>query len=64
MITNKRSQELLMVANTGNPLNKDATAEEKKFYEEYKHDYEVMYETAKKHGIKNPVLEIPMEVDF
>ena len=23
-----------------------------------------MKETAKKHGIKNPVLEIPIEVDF
>ena len=28
MITNKRSQELLMLA-TGKPLNKNATAEEK-----------------------------------
>ena len=36
----------------------------KKFYEECIHDYEVMKETAKKHGIKNPILEIPMEVDF
>ena len=34
MITNKRSQELLMLATTGKPLNKDATEEEKKFYEE------------------------------
>ena len=45
-------------------LNKNATEEEKKFYEECKHDYKVMHQTAKKHGIKNPVLEIPMEVDF
>ena len=64
MITNKRYQTLLMLATTGKKLNKDATEEEKKFYEECKHDYEVMKETAKKHGIKNPVLEIPMEVDF
>ena len=64
MITNKRSQELLMLATTGKPLNKDATTEEKKFYEECKHDYKVMKGTAKKHGIKNPILEIPMEVDF
>ena len=64
MITNKRSQELLMLATTGKPLNKNATEEEKKFYEECKHDYVVMHETAKKHGIKNPILEIPMEVDF
>ena len=64
MITNKRSQELLMLATTGKILNKDATEEEKKFYEECKQDYKVMKKTAKKHGIKNPILEIPMEVDF
>ena len=29
MITNKRSQELLMLATTGKKLNKDATEEEK-----------------------------------
>ena len=62
MITNKRSQEL-MLATTGKPLNKDAT-EERKFYEECKYDYEIMHETAKKYGIKNSILEIPMEVDF
>ena len=28
-----------MLANTGKSLNKDATEEEKKFYEEFKHDY-------------------------
>ena len=32
MITNKRSQELLMLATTGNPLNKNATEELEKFY--------------------------------
>ena len=64
MITNKRYQTLLMLATSGKPLNKDATEEEKKFYEECIYDYEVMKKTAKKHGIKNPVLEIPMEVDF
>ncbi len=53
-----------MLATTGKFLNKDATEEEKKFYEECKHDFKVMHETAKKHGIKNPTLEIPMEVDF
>ena len=53
-----------MLATTGKKLNKDATKEEKKFHEECIHDYEIMKETAKKHGIKNPVLEIPMEVDF
>ena len=47
MITNKRSQTLLMLATKGKPLNKDATEEEKKFYKECKHDYKVMKETAK-----------------
>ena len=64
MITNKRLQELLMLATTGKPLNKDATEEEKKFYKECKRDYKVMLETAKKHGIKKPIMEIPFEEDF
>ena len=64
MITNKRSQELLMLATTGKPLNEEAPEEEKRFYIECKHDYKVMKGTAKKHGIKNPILEIPMEVEF
>ena len=64
MITNKRYQTLLMLATTGKPLNKDASEEEKKFYEECKRDYKVMKETAKKHGIKNPIIEIPFEVYF
>ena len=64
MLTNKRSQEILMLATTGKSLKKDASEEEKKFYEGCKHDYEVMHKTAKKHGIKNPILEIPIEVDF
>ena len=53
-----------MLATTFKPLNKDASEEEKKFYEGCKHDYKVMKETAKKHGIKNPIMEIPFEVDF
>ena len=64
MITNKRYQTLLVLATKGKPLNKDATEEEKKFYKECKRDYKVMLETAKKHGIKNPIMEIPFEVDF
>tara|TARA_A100001035_G_scaffold249555_1_gene220306 strand:+ start:855 stop:1049 length:195 start_codon:yes stop_codon:yes gene_type:complete len=64
MITNKRYQQLLSLATTGKPLDKDATDEEKKFYKECKRDYKVMLETAKKHGIKNPIMEIPFEVDF
>ena len=63
MITNKRYQTLLMLATTGKPLNKNATEEERKFYEECKHDYKVMHETAKKHGIKNPEMYIPFEVE-
>ena len=63
MITNKRYQTLLTLATTSKPLNEDATEEEKKFYES-KHDYKVMHETAKKYGIKNLIMEIPMEVDF
>ena len=42
MITSKKLQKLLMLANTGKTINKDATEEEKKFYEECKHDYKVM----------------------
>ena len=64
MITNKRSQELLMLATTGKKLNKDATEEEKKFYKECKRGYKNMLETAKKYGIENPIMEIPFEVDF
>ena len=64
MLTNKRYQQLLSLATTGKPLDKDATDEEKKFYKECKRDYKVMLETAKKHGIKNPIMEIPFEEDF
>ena len=64
MITNKRYQQLLSFATTGKPLDKDATDEEKKFYKECIRDYKVMLATAKKHGIKNPIMEIPFEVDF
>ena len=64
MLTNKRYQQLLSLATTGKPLDKDATDEEKKFYKECKRDYKVMLETAKKHGINNPIMEIPFEVDF
>mgnify|MGYP005676047067 CR=1 FL=1 len=53
-----------MLATTGKPLNKDATEEENKVYEECKRDYKVMHKTAKKHGIKNPIMEIPFEVNF
>ena len=45
------------------PLEKDASAEDKKIYEEMKQADKVMRESAKKLGIKNPILEIPLEVD-
>jgi len=64
MITNKRYQELLMLATTGKPLNKDATQEDKKFYGECKREYKIMLKTAKKHRIKNPIMEIPFEENF
>ena len=64
MLTNKRYQQLLSLATTGKPLDKDATDEEKKFYKECKRDYKVMLETVKKYGIKNPIMEISFEVDF
>ena len=53
MFSNKKSQELLMLAKTGKPLNKGAIQGEKKFYEEFKYDYEIMHATVKKNGIKN-----------
>ena len=63
MTTNKRYVQLLAMAQTGKPLEKDASAEDKKIYEEMKHADEVMRESAKKLGIKNPILEIPLEID-
>ena len=61
--TNKRYVQLLAMAQTGKPLEKDASAEDKKIYEEMKQADKVMRESAKKLGIKNPILEIPLEVD-
>ena len=63
MTTNKRYVQLLAMAQIGKPLEKDASAEDKKIYEEMKHADKVMRESAKKLGIKNPILEIPLEVD-
>ena len=63
MTTNKRYVQLLAMAQPGKPLEKDASAEDKKIYEEMKHADKVMRESAKKLGIKNPILEIPLEVD-
>ena len=63
MTTNKRYVQLLAMAQTGKPLEKDASAEDKKIYQEMKHADKVMLESAKKLGIKNPILEIPLELD-
>ena len=63
MTTNKRYVQLLAMAQTDKPLEKDASAEDKKIYEEIKQADKVMRESAKKLGIKNPILEIPLEVD-
>ena len=63
MITNKRYQKLLMLATTSKPLPDDATPEEEIFYKEVMHDYEVMHKNAELLGIKDPILEIPFEVD-
>ena len=57
MITNKRYQKLLMLATPGKPLPDDATPEEEIFYKE------VMHKNAESLGIKDPILEIPFEVD-
>ena len=37
--------------------------EEEIFYQEVIHDYEVMHKNAELLGIKDPILEIPFEVD-
>ena len=64
MISNKRYIQLLAMAQTGKKLENWASEEDKKIYEEMKQADKVMHESAKKLGIKNPILEIPMEVDF
>ena len=56
MITNKKWQELLMLANTGQPAPKGATVEELDAYKGLVQDV--------KYKPKGAFLEIPMEVDF
>ena len=63
MILNKRYIQLLAIAQTGKKLERRSTEEDKKIYEEMKHADKVMCESAKKLGIKKPILEIPLEVD-
>ena len=54
MISNKKWQQLLALATTGEKLPNDATEEEKEAYESLVHDHKIMLETAEKHGLKNP----------
>ena len=63
MISNKKWQQLLALATTGEKLPNDATEEEKQAYESLVRDYEIMLETAKEQGIKNPEMYIPFEVE-
>ena len=64
MTTNKRYVQLLAMAQTGKKLEIWATDEDKKIYKEMKQADKVMRRTAKKLGIKNPIMEIPLEVEF
>ena len=63
MTTNKRNVQLLAMAQTGKKLESWATEEDKKIYEEMKQADKNMRKSAKKLGIKNPILEIPLEID-
>ena len=63
MISNKKWQQLLALATTGEKLPNDATEEEKQAYESLILDYKIMLETAKEQGIKNPEMYIPFEVE-
>ena len=62
MISNKKWQQLLALATTSEKLP-NATEEEKEAYESLVRDHKVMLETAEKHGIKNPEMYIPFEVE-
>ena len=63
MISNKKWQQLLALATTGEKLPSNATEEEKEAYESLVRDHKIMLETAEKHGIKNPEMYIPFEVE-
>jgi len=63
MTTNKRYVQLLAMAQTGKKLESWATEEDKKIYEEMKQADKNMLRSAKELGIKNPILEIPLEID-
>ena len=63
MISNKKWQQLLALATTGEKLPNHATEEEKQAYESLIRDYKIMLKTAKELGIKNPEMYIPFEVE-
>ena len=63
MISNKKWQQLLALATTGEKLPNDAIEEEKQVYESLVRDYKIMLQTAKEKGIKNPEMYIPFEVE-
>ena len=63
MTTNKRYVQLLAMAQTGQKLESWATDEDKKIYEEMKQADNNMRKSAKKLGIKFPILGIPLEID-
>tara|TARA_B100001057_G_scaffold384487_1_gene390958 strand:- start:95 stop:289 length:195 start_codon:yes stop_codon:yes gene_type:complete len=64
MTTNKRYVQLLAMAQTGKKLESWSTDEDKKIYQEMKEVDKTMRRTAKKLGIKNPIMEITLEVEF
>ena len=64
MISNKKWQQLLVLATTGEKLPNNATEEEKEAYKSLVRDYKIMLETAKEKGIKNPEMYIPFEVEW
>ena len=63
MISNKKWQQLLALATTGEKLPNDATKEEKEAYESLVRDHKIMLETAKEKDIKNPEMYIPLEIE-
>ena len=63
MTTNNRYVQLLAMDQTGRKLESWATEEDKKIHEEMKQADKNMRKSAKKLGIKNPILEIPLKID-
>ncbi len=64
MTSNKRYVQLLAMAQTGKKLESWATDEDKKIYQEMIKADKTMRRTTKELGIKNPVMEIPLEIEF